>query len=639
MRIHRVKEIAKPTSYVFPVANWRKDMTTLPEPISPGIDMTFINAAPPVEEAAPEATPSGSPEGSKEKYEDIQMPLPRGSEEWIAGHFVRASPGTSRPPGVLPSIWRTASTKQKREANELYEAKCEEAQRKIDAREAEAARVAEGSEPASGSGIVYPAMSAPGKDSMQLAIATLLSALLPQNTQSGELTKQLCGALQAQLPKGSASLAKSCRAAPAPVVEPVAPKMPTVSSSSSLHLHEHRPTVVAPESSGPFTLKGSGDMHVGAVATKVSRKDWMKIPKAKAAMDKEWDKLINCPRPDPRDKEKGVFDMASVQELSAVKAEAKRSGTKMHHGHLAQMCTVKHSELPDDDPKKVYKGRDYVLGDQIKDESNGWAEFASIGSTPPSLAAGMAIDAVSCLPGYVCEAADAKSAYTQAYYKGVPLWISIPRERWPKAWEGKYTTPVVRLVLNLYGIEHAGDIWQEAGEKRILSAGWLPISKDDWKSVYYHPKHAAFLEVYVDDFKMAAPEKHISTLWQQLKELIVLDGIERDARFLGCDVHSFEATSGQLKELLEWHPSHHRRPHLTKNDINGEMPRVDQRPKTEGSRQGLRHAVFRRLLRRCILRTRANSQKQVAESRDPVHRRNQRPIRIRSHGDSGCGAP
>ena len=121
--------------------------------------------------------------------------------------------------------------------------------------------------------------------------------------------------------------------------------------------------------------------------------------------------------------------MKSVRELGTAKAEAKRNGTKMHHGHIAQMRTVRHSELPDSDPKEVYKGRDYVLGDQIKDENHDWAEFANIGSTPPSLAVGMAIDAISCLPGYVSESADAKSAYTQAYYKGVPLWISIPRER------------------------------------------------------------------------------------------------------------------------------------------------------------------------------------------------------------------
>lgn len=184
-------------------------------------------------------------------------------------------------------------------------------------------------------------------------------------------------------------------------------------------------------------------MHVSADASKASRKDWMRIPKASAAMDKEWDKLMSCARPDPRDKGKGVFDMDSVRELSTAKAEAKRNGTNMHHGHIAQMCTVKHSELPDSDPKMVYRGRGYVLGYQIKDESHDWAELANIGSTSPSLAAGMAIDAVSRLPGYVSESADAKSAYTQACYKGVPLWISIPRERWPKEWEGKYTNPIV----------------------------------------------------------------------------------------------------------------------------------------------------------------------------------------------------
>lgn len=126
-------------------------------------------------------------------------------------------------------------------------------------------------------------------------------------------------------------------------------------------------------------------------------------------------------------------------------------------------------------------------------------------------------------------------------------------------------------MLNLYGIKGAGDIWQEVGEKRIFCVGWEPVSHEDWKDVCFHPKYKAYLEVYVDDFKMAAPEKHIHMLWSQLRELIVLDAVERDARFLGGDTKWFESTAGEMKEMLEWHPSYDRRPHLTKDDINGEI--------------------------------------------------------------------
>ena len=84
---------------------------------------------------------------------------------------------------------------------------------------------------------------------------------------------------------------------------------------------------------------------------------------------------------------------------------------------------------------------------------------------------------------------------------------------------------------------------------------------------------------------MAALETQIHELWEQLKELIVLDAVERDARFLGCDTKSFESTAGELKEMLEWHPSYHTRPHLTNDDINGEIPEwnIDPSRKVRGN--------------------------------------------------------
>ena len=67
-------------------------------------------------------------------------------------------------------------------------------------------------------------------------------------------------------------------------------------------------------------------------------------------------------------------------------------------------------------------------------------------------------DALSLFPGYAQKQSDAISAYTQAFLKGKTTWVTLPRERWPKARHGKYTNPVVPLVLALYGHPDAGGV-------------------------------------------------------------------------------------------------------------------------------------------------------------------------------------
>ena len=89
----------------------------MPKEFMPGVDTSLMQTSVTMAEPAVPPTPSGSPEES-DPQEEIIMPLPEGSAEWIGDHYVRASPGTSRPPGILPSIWCEASAKQKKEANQ-----------------------------------------------------------------------------------------------------------------------------------------------------------------------------------------------------------------------------------------------------------------------------------------------------------------------------------------------------------------------------------------------------------------------------------------------------------------------------------------------------------------------------------------
>ena len=78
--------------------------------------------------------------------------------------------------------------------------------------------------------------------------------------------------------------------------------------------------------------------------------------------------------------------------------------------------------------------------------------------------------------------------------------------------------------------------------------------------------------VYVDDFKIAAREHDHDAIWKAIGSVIDMEPEVEDERFLGCKVTSFKATAADVKTLLEQHPSKHRRPHLTKEDCNGDFP-------------------------------------------------------------------
>ena len=83
-----------------------------------------------------------------------------------------------------------------------------------------------------------------------------------------------------------------------------------------------------------------------------------------------------------------------------------------------------------------------------------------MGSAPPLMEAARAVEALSLVKGYCAKQNDAESAYTQAFLKGVKTYVSLPRNRWPKSWEGMIN-PVVPLVLALYGHPDAGTYWEE----------------------------------------------------------------------------------------------------------------------------------------------------------------------------------
>ena len=92
----------------------------------------------------------------------------------------------------------------------------------------------------------------------------------------------------------------------------------------------------------------------------------MRTPAAKAAVDKEWEKLEKIP----------AWDLAKVRSKSEVIDEARTKGAKVHFAPLMDICHLKNAELETKHQK--YKGRVVLRGDIVEDDSASYAVFARI---------------------------------------------------------------------------------------------------------------------------------------------------------------------------------------------------------------------------------------------------------------------
>ena len=95
----------------------------------------------------------------------------------------------------------------------------------------------------------------------------------------------------------------------------------------------------------------------------------MKIPAAKAAVDKEWEKLENI----------SAWNLTKVRSKKEVIDEARTKGEKVHFALLMDICHLKNAEL--EASTKKYKGRVVLRGDIVKDDSRSYAVFTEQGSS------------------------------------------------------------------------------------------------------------------------------------------------------------------------------------------------------------------------------------------------------------------
>ena len=128
----------------------------------------------------------------------------------------------------------------------------------------------------------------------------------------------------------------------------------------------------------------------------------MKIPAAKAAVDKEWEKLEKI----------SAWNLTKVKSKTEVIDEARTSGRYSSfciiNGHLSS-----EKMLNWEAKHQKYKGRVVLRGDVVKDNSGSYAVFTEQGSSASQMTAAKIMDIISKLPSCDGQAADAVSAYTQ----------------------------------------------------------------------------------------------------------------------------------------------------------------------------------------------------------------------------------
>ena len=322
---------------------------------------------------------------------------------------------------------------------------------------------------------------------------------------------------------------------------PCAPAMPdeaTPSSSSGSRSHQPR----------LGSLQNFSEHFYGMVHKPIPLPKAMRIPTARNAVNDEWEKLEGMQ----------AWDVSKVKPRAEVQARAKAEDITIHFGHVMALCHLKNAELAE--LYQRYKGRIVFRGDDVKDEDGHFAVFSEQGSSAAHMAATKVLDLIARLPHNDGEDADAVGAYTQMFLSeaaellglGVlpETWISLPKDRQPKSWEG-IEDPVCPLVRNLYGHPLAGLLWEKGCQKKLFKLGFEKVR--GWESMYVHKELQLFLGVYVDDFHMAGRKENLKPMWAKIGKVITIDEPVNfhNNTYLGCTQSDVEIPESLIQAKLE----------------------------------------------------------------------------------------
>ena len=261
-------------------------------------------------------------------------------------------------------------------------------------------------------------------------------------------------------------------------------------------------------------IAGKGDnslQHKIMVHKFIPMPQAMKIPAAKSAVDKEWEKLEKIP----------AWDLTKVRSKKEVIDEARTKGAKVHFASLLDICHLKNAELETKHQK--YKGRVVLRGDVVKDDSGSYAVFTEQGSSASQMTAAKIMDIISRLPG-----AQVKQLMQYLLIRKSQMEDALKLSKKSKIGMSRHldsstTTQMASIMIqygrpsrssNLYGLPLGGLLWEKQFEKILLKYGW--------ECLFVHREKGLFLSVYVDDIKLAGKKQNIDPMWKVLNKEVDL---------------------------------------------------------------------------------------------------------------------
>ena len=259
-------------------------------------------------------------------------------------------------------------------------------------------------------------------------------------------------------------------------------------------------------------------LYNAMVSRPVSRHEMLNNPDALASMKKEYGKgfgtRMSSTSPGSRS------TMPIVKEYRDKKEEVQLARV---HG----ICVEKNHQLPKDDPRRKFKGRGVLLGNQVKNENFEAALFQDLGNSPATFEASRWADFFGCLPGNSVQMADAIQAYIQALLTGIACWVELPEDAWPDEILARIRKiglrrPMCRLRKALYGHPDSGTMWEKHCDTSVNSVEFDPVGPE-WPGMYYHKKLNLLLVIYVDDLKMAGPTQHLKKGWDMLRSKLRIE--------------------------------------------------------------------------------------------------------------------
>lgn len=266
------------------------------------------------------------------------------------------------------------------------------------------------------------------------------------------------------------------------------------------------------------------------MARPVSKKEAAGDKKCVEASAKEWARIML----------QGVWKLNDIREWSRLAGDARKAGKTVHLGRIFVILVEKNSELEMKHRKRKYLA--VFQGDNVVTQNWESALCQDLGSSLACMEVGEAIDAYGCMAVNDNERADAEQAYIQAYLEGEETWVCLCDEfqDHPGYWKvfrhpagtRIYNRPCVRLIWGLYGHPDAGSCWQRHCDSSMNARGFLPITS--WPSCYYRTELRLVLMIYVHDFKLTGPTKHLAQRWKLINDAVEMGRREELGQFLGC---------------------------------------------------------------------------------------------------------